>query len=1301
MSNFSDFLKSIKQKIKSVPRALNETISELPKASLPRFNIQNPVGNFAANILPSAAEDLINTPVNLIQGTRGMVRNQIDKMTGKSVRIQDELADASQTGEAMLNLATLGTFSGAKSLAKQGIKELLKKGLVEGGKYGTAYGLAQGIESGREDTVPEQIKKGVIGAGTGLVVGGVTGAGFAGATKIKLKNRPGFLKMDEILGKRKVSQIGSTLKPKDYPKAKAGMNLPDEVVASQYKLPTPEKINIHKKVVEWMDRSTTGFNPEKANGPISWLVDNLGSEKVKGLMANETSVSNFWKNALDESRVNNIPGWKVIEQEANRSLYNQTSTIYVPPIAKTAVTGLPTRSVSPKTIENVLKKTPDLGVEAKVDMVLNELGKLPDNSKVKGNEWQKHFKTGTETLKTLYKGLEQQVEKIVSKKDFVDMVEGKVPVDSRVQPLIDLHRKITDAGRRLTNDPEVGYLPEYFPHADTKSTKVMKTLFGDTLVNQLNLDEGFLKTREGTLVNYSKNYSEVMGDYAEQVMSRRYGVRAKSLSKIEQEILKHVETSKPNEIFNYTDKLGEVPVVERPKVNFRTDTIPIIGKSPRTINNIMDNIGGELFDDFGMVRDGKDLHLPRSNKLSEFIEKKDTEGVIEYLAKVMRVNEIEKKGFVESSVNAINELGIERYSRGVLKYASFERPMEKFMKSVSKYDFVDSNTKEAINTFIDSSLKKEKAVKSIADKMLDLASSTFARAQIFGNIKVGLVQPTEITRIPATMGWEALARGVWKGLTKKDEGFLYGFGDKTPNLEYIGDKVALKGKIGSVLKGVDKVGYSFIKWGENWKNKVFTGAAESQGMKLGLQGEDLIKYVRDNVYRYAYVADKFSTPLFMKDNSLARLAFQYGQYSLKSTYGIVDEFAAKRYGPAFGLIGSQVFNMGLIMAVTGIPLKFALESLIPLGTGPFFTFALDLLTSTVGLITSETDKEKDKNLGKLGKKTLTNLVPAGAQINKTASMIDIMKKGFAEAPSGAIKYLAPDNLVENAQGLIFGQSSTQSSRDFFDKDKGKILGESQTKMVQNLLESGNEEGAKTLYQSIMGNRKDNSKNLLDPSTKITPKDYTTSITPPGGSDFTIQQLLEKEYERDTKNRTVKAIQERSGEFKDYDKNTVSDEMLYTAKGITQEDQKTAFYYTLDSLKADKKAEIVYKLVQEGKSDFTTLFKNKVLDSSVAREMERKGYIDDADGFMEKLKMTDIYYQRKSLRKLGKKRIKAITAIQNRTTKALFAGQKTSISKLLATNKKYSKARRKRSILKKVKFTVPKYKSVKSYKPTYF
>ena len=37
---------------------------------------------------------------------------------------------------------------------------------------------------------------------------------------------------------------------------------------------------------------------------------------------------------------------------------------------------------------------------------------------------------------------------------------------------------------------EVGYLPEYFPHADTKSAKVIK-LFGDTLVNQLNLDEGF------------------------------------------------------------------------------------------------------------------------------------------------------------------------------------------------------------------------------------------------------------------------------------------------------------------------------------------------------------------------------------------------------------------------------------------------------------------------------------------------------------------------------------------------------------------------------------------------------------------------------------------------------------------------------------------------------------------------------------------------------------------------------------------------------------------------------------------
>ena len=54
----------------------------------------------------------------------------------------------------------------------------------------------------------------------------------------------------------------------------------------------------------------------------------------------------------------------------------------------------------------------------------------------------------------------------------------------------------------------------------------------------------------------------------------------------------------------------------------------------------------------------------------------------------------------------------------------------------------------------------------------------------------------------------------------------------------------------------------------------------------------------------------------------------------KSTYGIVDESLLKIWA-GFWFNRKSGFNMGLIMAVTGIPLKFALESLIPLGTGPF------------------------------------------------------------------------------------------------------------------------------------------------------------------------------------------------------------------------------------------------------------------------------------------------------------------------------------------------------------------------------
>ncbi len=155
----------------------------------------------------------------------------------------------------------------------------------------------------------------------------------------------------------------------------------------------------------------------------------------------------------------------------------------------------------------------------------------------------------------------------------------------------------------------------------------------------------------------------------------------------------------------------------------------------------------------------------------------------------------------------------------------------------------------------------------------------------------------------------------------------------------------------------------------------------------------------------------------------------------------------------------------------------------------------------------------------------------------------------------------------------------------------------------------------------------------------------------------IIQLVQEEYARDKTNRSIKSILERSGEFEGYPQDEVTTQKLIESSGFTPDQVKQASLYSLRTLDSKNKASIIEKGIQSGQMDFTSLYKNEILTAEVARELERTGVIADADELMEKMKLTDVYYKRKLMRKEGQKYMKELLQARKEYDKGLASDSK--------------------------------------------
>lgn len=141
---------------------------------------------------------------------------------------------------------------------------------------------------------------------------------------------------------------------------------------------------------------------------------------------------------------------------------------------------------------------------------------------------------------------------------------------------------------------------------------------------------------------------------------------------------------------------------------------------------------------------------------------------------------------------------------------------------------------------------------------------------------------------------------------------------------------------------------------------------------------------------------------------------------------------------------------------------------------------------------------------------------------------------------------------------------------------------------------------------------------------------------------TIQGILAKKKQEEEKNKIIKsvinlppALQVQA--FKNYQ--------------ITQDDVKN---FELKQIKALNTAETADYIMAQKSNDFTKLYEQEVLTPSVAKMLEKKGYIQDATTLMENVKKTDVYEQKQVMKKATKSYINKLASLQKRTIKSMLS-----------------------------------------------
>lgn len=439
-----------------------------------------------------------------------------------------------------------------------------------------------------------------------------------------------------------------------------------------------------------------------------------------------------------------------------------------------------------------------------------------------------------------------------------------------------------------------------------------------------------------------------------------------------------------------------------------------------------------------------------------------------------------------------------------MKWEGFSR-LRKWLV-MANYDQFNSSTKKMIDRFLFNhmqmdAIKESLTLSRLLTKGLNVLTSFRYRALFYGNIKNALLQVSELNRYFSSFKWGDVATMAKRLAT--DESFrarvndyvqsvapmtnqlkseIYqAYSDVADNMKVEQNGVTFKSLGKKAADTADMIGLAPIEAAESFKNRMMVAGLVQEADRLGLTGDEALRYIRNRFERVALAADEMGR-IGMASNPLARTMLFLQNFQIRELgmhlYNIKDATGMAKSVPGKVLNATKYLTkvFGAKLATTLIMARLGYSAsqtmgLDPFGLldqynqldeedrelpdyffmSPFFSGGMTSLiadmyfmarkayeNSNQETISEEAEQRLEPSWG-LAMPDLSfdnmmggvaNFVPGNVFFNRLNQMNEMMNTGWATSTSGNKVYTAPSDVLNTVLGYLFGRSATQNAQQY-------------------------------------------------------------------------------------------------------------------------------------------------------------------------------------------------------------------------------------------------------------------------------
>jgi len=378
-----------------------------------------------------------------------------------------------------------------------------------------------------------------------------------------------------------------------------------------------------------------------------------------------------------------------------------------------------------------------------------------------------------------------------------------------------------------------------------------------------------------------------------------------------------------------------------------------------------------------------------------------------------------------------------------------------FKEAVRGTDFRQDWLKELTNDIFDEYVGRSIREASVADEVMTEIRKFSGRGALGFNITSPIMNLLENKRLASVINKDSMEKAVKSVASGIDYVKKYGYAsERGTALERGADEGRL-----AALAAIDKIDpalfYMFDK-SERLKDNLMLAGFEAQGIKKGLKGDELWKYVTKKTDQFA-IKYGMGQDIGLYRSPVIKTLAQFGQYPVKDSVIFVDKVAGAvggdkgdaAYAVKYATLSAiqmlafkAMFNQIGFGNQTNTPWDFASDlskGEIPVSplVQSFIGISKNISDEITGKQLSDYDQEqRNKNIQRsLGVAT----IPAFNQISKTGRTIGNQIKGYQETFSGNVANEVSRDPINLIKTLGFGPSYDPKRQEY---DSNRKKGES-------------------------------------------------------------------------------------------------------------------------------------------------------------------------------------------------------------------------------------------------------------------